>query len=63
MSFLKRRRKMGEKIKARKAYEGLESYDVGYEEGYNAGFDDCKNLLLQFMLEFLQSQDWLEKEN
>ena len=56
---------MGEKIKdkAKSSYEGLESYEVGYEEGYNAGFEDCRNVILQFMLEFLESQGWLEKEN
>ena len=56
---------MGEKIKdkARDSYEGLESYEVGYDKGYNDGFEDCKTLILNFMLDFLETQGYIEEDN
>lgn len=41
--------------KAKRSYEGLESYEVGYEEGYKKGFEDCKEIVLSWMKEMSKS--------
>ena len=49
--------------KGRRPYEGLESYEAGYSDGYSAGFEDCKEAIIQYMKAFIERNSRDNKES